>query len=227
MRRHGSSTQDSTDGVAAPRSAQIQSLTLSWSPEIDDPADADYGIDPLEDLELEGVYSALTRYIRHNINLRCVQIAFPRLEGGYDVQVQYEVDPDWLPWRAPNDKPSAEAFAAFARSITDAPTAECRAEFLFPAETDYETVVRLPFTLGPTTPDPWPIGAVTGIRGVGVRPDDPDGPTCRFTLNLEEDGDIWLLLEFSAPAAPDPAAPTVALKQATLLADQYVRRTPG
>ena len=207
--------------------SQLQSLTLSWYTEIESPAGADYGKDLLEDLAMEGVYSALTRSIRHNPNLRCGQIAFPRLEAGYDVQVQYEVDPDWLPGRVPNDKPSAEAFAASARSIPDAPTAGCRAEFLFPAEVSYETVVQLPFTLGPTTPAPWPIGAVTGIRGVGVRPDNPDSPTCRFTLDLGDDDDIVLLLEFSAPASPDPTAPALVLKQAALLADHAVRHAAG
>ncbi len=206
---------------------QLLSLALSWITESEDFADSDYGIDLLEDLIQEGVYSALVRYARNGVNLRCLQIAMPRLEGGYDVHVQYERDPDWLPLTMTNDKLGVAAFAALTRDITDAPTAECRAEFLFPAEVGYETVVRLPFTLGPTTPAPWPIGAVTGIRGVGVRPDNPDVPTCRFTLDLAEDGDILLLLEFSAPTPPDPTAPTMVLKQATLLADHYVRRAPG
>ena len=205
---------------------RIQSLSMSWITEIDDPADADYGSDLLEDLILEGVYSALIRYTRNRIDLRCVQVAIPREAGGYDVQVTYEIDPEWLPWREQNDKTSVDAFAAFVRSITDAPMAECRVDFLFPGEIGYETVVRLPFTLEARQPGPWPIGAVSGIRGVGVNPANPDQPTCRFTLNLEEDGDIWLLLEFSVPTPPDVSAPTFVLKQATMLAEQFVRRAP-
>lgn len=206
---------------------RIQSVSLSWSTEIEDPADEDYSLDLLEDLVLEGMYSAMARYVRNGVNLRCVQVAMPRLEGGYDVHVRYELDPDWLPWREANDKPSIDAFAEFARSITDAPDAECQVEFLFPAEIGYETVVRLPFSLGPTSPGPWPIGAVTGLRGIGVNPINPDQPTCRFTLDLLDERDIWLLLEFSAPTPPVPTAPTMVLKQAMLLADQFVRRAPG
>lgn len=207
----------------------LQSLTLSWRTAIDDPAapDSVYGLELLENLVQEGVYSTLVRYVRHGIDLRCLQTAFPRDEGGYDVHVQYEYEPDWLPWRIPNHKPSAEAFAAFTRSITDAAIAECRAEFLFPAGIAYETVARLPFALGPTTAARWPIGAITGIRGVGVNPDNPDDPTCRFTLNLEDEGDIWLRLEFSIPTLPVTTAPTMAVKQATALAHEFARRAPA
>lgn len=206
---------------------RLQSLTLSWFTAIDDPTDSDDGLDLLEDLVQEGVYSAIIRYVRNGIDLRCVQMAFPRDDGGYDVQVQYEYDPDWLPLRVLNDKQSVDAFAEFARSITDAPVAACRAEFLFPAEAGYETVTPLPFGLGPQTPGPWPIGAVTGLRGIGVNPANPDEPTCRFTLDLEDEGDLWLLLEFAVPTLPVTTSPTTAVKQATALADQFVRRAPG
>jgi hypothetical protein len=199
---------------------------MSWITEIDDPADSDYGSDLLEDLLLEGVYTALVRYTRNRINLRCVQAAIPRDEGGYDVQVTYEIDPDWLPWREPNDKASVEAFAAFTRSIDDAPMASCRVEYLFPGPERCETVAKLPFTLEPPQQGPWPIGAVTGLRGVGVNPANQDQPTCRFTLDLEENKDIWLLLEFSAPTPPAPSAPAFVLNQANMLAEQFVRRAP-
>jgi hypothetical protein len=199
---------------------------MSWTTEIDNPADRDYGLDLLEGLILEGGYSALIRYTRNRIDLRCVQVAIPREEGGDDVQVTYEVDPEWLPWRKQNDKPSVDAFAAFTRSITDAPTAECQVEHRFPAAEHYETVVQLPFSLGARQPGLWPIGAITGLRGVGVNPAISDQPTCRFTLDLMDDGDVWLLLEFSAPTPPDSSAPTFVLKQATMLADQLVRLAP-
>ena len=205
---------------------RIQSLSMSWVTEIDDLADADYGSDLLEDLLLEGVYSALIRYTRNRVDLRCVQVAIPREESGYDVQVTYEIDPEWLPWREQNDKLSIDAFATFARSITDAPTAECQVEYRFPAAERYETVTPLPFTLGARQPGPWPIGSITGLRGVGVNSLNPDQPTCRFTLDLMDDGDVWLLLEFSVPTPPTASAPTFVLKQATLLADQFVRLAP-
>ncbi len=213
----------------------IQSLAMAWFTESEDFADSDNaeefvdgddGLDLFEDLVPVGLFSALVRYVRNRVNLRCVQVAMPRLDGGCDIHVRYEHDPDWLPLTMTNDKPSVEAFAALARDITDAPAAECRVEFFFPAEIGYETVVYLPLTLEPRQPGPWPIGPVTGLRGVGVNPADPDQPTCRFTLERENDGNVLLLLEFSAPTSPVPTAPTVVLKQATLLAEQFVRRAP-
>jgi hypothetical protein len=66
---------------------QIQSLAMMWTTELEDFADADYGIDLLEDLVEEGMYSALVRYKRSGVILRCVQIAMPRFEGGYEVHV--------------------------------------------------------------------------------------------------------------------------------------------
>lgn len=205
---------------------QIQSLAMRWTTEIDDFADADYGIDLYEDLVVEGMYSALVRYVRNKVRLRCVQVAMPHFEGGYDIQVQYEPDPDWLPLTMTNDKPGLEAFAALARDITDAPSAECRVDFFYPAEAGYETVIRLPFELGPSTPAPWPIGAVTGLRGIGVNPDNPDQPTCRFTLEREQEGNVMLMLEFTVHLPPTPEAATTVLKQAAALAEHYVRPAP-
>lgn len=214
----------------------IQSLAMAWFTESEDFtdeddgeefADEDDGLGLFGGLVPVGLHSALVRYVRNRVNLRCVQVAMPRFEGGCDVHVQYEHDPDWLPLTMTNDKPSVEAFAALAREITDAPSAECRVEFFYPAESGYETVVRLPFELGPSTPAPWPIGPVTGIRGIGVNPVNPDQPTCRFTLERESEGNVLLLLEFSAPTPPVPTAPTLVLKQAIMLADQYVRPAPG
>jgi hypothetical protein len=205
---------------------RLQSLAMSWRTAIEDPAGANSGSNLLEDLLLEGVYTAITRYTRNRIDLRCVQVAIPRDEGGYDVQVTYEVDPDWLPWREPNDKASVETFVEFTHAIDDAPTASCRVEYLFPAPERNEPVVKLPFTLEPQQEGPWPIGAVTGLRGVGVNPANDDQPTCRFTLDLEENKDIWLLLEFAAPTPPAPSAPGLVLSQANMLSEQFVRRAP-
>ena len=200
---------------------------MSWFTESEDFADSNYDLDLYEDLIQEGMYSARVRYVRNRTNLRCVQTAMPRSKSGYDVHARYERDPDWLPLTMTNDKPSVDAFAALAREISDAPAAECQVEFLYPAEDDYETVVPLPFTLGPATPAPWPVSAVTGLRGIGVNPANPDQPTCRFTLEREDGGNVLLLPKFSAPTPPVSTAPTLVLKRAALLADQFVRRAPG
>jgi hypothetical protein len=125
-----------------------------------------------------------------------------------------------------NDKLAVAAFAALARDFTDAPSAECQVEFFYPAGAGHETVVRLPFVLGPTAPAPWPIGAVTGLRGVGVNPDDPDQPTCRFTLERDTEANVALLLEFTIHLPPTPEAATTVLKQAAVLSEHYVRPAP-
>ncbi|MDQ2651813.1 MAG: hypothetical protein M3Z20_02110 [Chloroflexota bacterium] len=205
---------------------RIQSLAMMWTTELEDFADADYGIDLFEDLIEEGMYSALVRYKRGGVNLRCVQVALPRFEGGYEVHVQYERDPDWLPLTMTNDKPGVEAFAALARDIDDASSAECRVELFYPADGGYETVVHLPFELGPPTPAPWPIGAVIGLRGIGVNPDNPDQPTCRFTLERDTEANVVLLLEFTVHLPPTPEAATTVLKQAAVLSEHYVRPAP-
>ena len=226
---------------------QIQSLSMAWYTESDDfanavddeditdfadfdaggaLADPVFGLDLLEELVPAGTLSALVRYTRNHVRLRYVQVAIPRLEGGCDIHVQYEHDPDWLPLTMTNDKPAERAFTALAQGVTDAPSADCRVDFVFPAEIAYETVVQLPFMLEPRQEGPWPIGGVTGLRGIGVNPANPDQPTCRFTLEREHEGNVLLLLEFSAPTPPTPAAPTQVLKQAVMLADQFVRPAP-
>lgn len=235
--RKAASTPTDWTRLDVPKHA-IQSLSMAWDTEredftnaVDDAdfagfdvggafADPVFGLDLLEERVPAGTLSALVRYTRNHVRLRYVQVAIPRLEGGCDIHVHYEPDHDWLPLTMTNDKPAERAFTALAQGVTDAPSADCRVEFVFPAEIAYETVVQMPFTLEPRQASPWPIGGVTGLRGIGV---NPDQPTCRFTLEREHEGNVLLMLEFSAP---NPAAPTQVLKQAVMLADQFVRPAP-
>lgn len=189
-------------------------LTLTWDlalPEV---------LDAFPDADAEDEDVSDMAYERSGTPHYCMQAAIitPDLEGLFSVR--YVADEEWPAGEVSPDLQRGPEFLARASRLSQTGVVSCRATFAFPGD-DFDAILPLPFDLRPPDTLNWPVGLITGVQGTGPLDAGTDQPYL-FTLSVDPDSHITLIVDMEIPLRIGADAPTRALATAREIAATLV-----
>ncbi|MFT4038837.1 MAG: hypothetical protein QM692_11700 [Thermomicrobiales bacterium] len=150
----------------------------------------------------------------------CMQAAIvtPDLDGLFSVR--YVVDDESLGGDIAPDLQRGPEFLARASALSQTGVVSCQATFEFPGD-EFDAILPLPFDIRPPDTPNWPVGLITGLQGTGPLDAGTEQPYL-FTLNVDPDSHITLILDMEIPLSISADAPTQALAIAREISEKLV-----